>query len=197
MGGVRCPTSSAAGGGSRLLPLPWSRALRLRPQLPPPGPVATQLRFKRSAGSNPQQQCGVRAQCLTARLEPGCEFYHPEGERLPGAGDLAGRGGRADREAEKVVLPAWEEPRLMSERWSRVVWVTPGTDWAAWQTEEGEATAETGRHVGQEAWIRGEAETGAQVWRAAVTVLCTCLEQTLFSSAHQACRLISGPPQQK
>lgn len=52
--------------------------------------------------------------------------YHPEGERLPGAGDLADQSGRADREAEKVVLPAWEEPRRMFECWSRVVWATPG-----------------------------------------------------------------------
>lgn len=67
----------------------------------------------------------------------------------------------------------------MSECWSRVIWAIPGTDWAAWQAEEGEATAETGRHVGQEPWIPGEAETGAQDWRAGVTVLCTFLEQTL------------------
>lgn len=58
--------------------------------------------------------------CVQARTQ--VRVYHPEGERLPGAGDLAGQGGRADREAEKVVLPAWEEPRRMSECWSRVVW---------------------------------------------------------------------------
>lgn len=36
-------------------------------------------------------------QCITQR------------EGLPGGGDPAGQGGRADREAEKVVLFAWEE----------------------------------------------------------------------------------------
>lgn len=71
--GSAAPTSSAAGGGSRLLPLPWSRALHLRSQLPPPGPVVTRPGFKSSAGSDPQQQRGVRAQCPTARPEPGCE----------------------------------------------------------------------------------------------------------------------------
>lgn len=36
-------------------------------------------------------------QCITQR------------EGLPRGGDLAGQGGRADRESEKVVLFAWEE----------------------------------------------------------------------------------------
>lgn len=66
----------------------------------------------------------------------------------------------------------------MSECWSRVVRATPGTDWASWQAEEGEATAETGRRVGQESWTRGESKTGAVDPRAGVTVLCTWLGQT-------------------
>lgn len=35
-----------------------------------------------------------------------------------------------------------------------------GNSWASWQAEEGEANAETGTHVGQEAWTSGEAEPG-------------------------------------
>lgn len=103
-------------------------------------------------------------QCITQR------------EGLPGGGDLAGQGGRADREVEKVVLFAWEERRQMPKGWSRVVWTTPGT--APRKAEEGEAgtdtTEETGRFLGPESWTLREAELGLKPGGAGATVLPTC-----------------------
>lgn len=79
--------------GSRLFPLPWSRSS----QLPLPCPVVTDSGLNTTRGRTPSNS-SERASDV-ARPGPGCECI-TQRERLPGRGDLAGRGGRADRSKE-------------------------------------------------------------------------------------------------
>lgn len=168
--------------GSRLFPLPWLRSS----QLPLPCPVVTDSGLNTTRGRTPSSS-SERASGV-ARPGPGCECI-TQRERLPGRGDLAGRGGRADRSQEGGVACLRGTGMETDVCWSRVVRATPGS-----------ASVKAGKGRGSDFgdWEASRARNlnagRGRDWRAGVTVQFTSLGQTLPLTAHWPCRLINRPP---